>query len=387
MEMVSLQAKLQTEQVAGIKLRARVAQLEPLEHTRLMRERFTSATAQLQTASDDLVRVTARLQELLSLPFLTDEQAEEQAKASAMHTSLRQDIARLTAEVNSCATAATATGAAELEAAANELAAAQRQTQLERTLRERAQEELRTGKALQAWLAVAQPMRALGTKPTWENLADTMAKSFVHINIPVEARKALYSIRQQTRTSEYLRHFRLLLARVTEPKPADADLLNFYYTGLKQTLRDQCKLNPKTGRFWDNFEELADFTLQIDLHSRSSADEPQRPVHLKSAHTAQSFKLSHKRKSNPAPHRHINDSDANTGSQDRKRPASAPPSEDGGCGARGGGRGGRTGGRGRARGRGDYSREHHHNDPNNNRGGRGGRGGRGEGRGGHDNRT
>ncbi|KAJ9527526.1 hypothetical protein QJQ45_025744 [Haematococcus lacustris] len=279
MEMVSLQAKLQTEQVAGIKLRARVAQLEPLEHTRLMRERFTSATAQLQTASDDLVRVTARLQELLSLPFLTDEQAEEQAKASAMHTSLRQDIARLTAEVNSCATAATATGAAELEAAANELAAAQRQTQLERTLRERAQEELRTGKALQAWLAVAQPMRALGTKPTWENLADTMAKSFVHINIPVEARKALYSIRQQTRTSEYLRHFRLLLARVTEPKPADADLLNFYYTGLKQTLRDQCKLNPKTGRFWDNFEELADFTLQIDLHSRiASAMQAHLPV-------------------------------------------------------------------------------------------------------------
>ncbi|KAJ9516266.1 hypothetical protein QJQ45_001108 [Haematococcus lacustris] len=577
MEMVSLQSKLQTEQVAVIKLRARVAQLEPLEHTRLMRERFTSATAQLQTASGDLVRVTARLQELLSLPFLTAEQAEEQAKASAMHTSLRQDIARLTAEVNSCATAATATGAAELEAAANELAAAQRQTQLERTLRERAQEELRTGnahsqarfrelegqieslkhsydvvqgdkaalqnklnsfesrlrnartilsqfpggveamltkhlhelsateqaraqkaslhpsfnenvlfsfmatseaaganpslpsavgapgpsnvvtplpppitedeelwqedaftadeleagpgpymgpkeheavqawfatgpanrlrhyleyaasmklgdlanhpnwgpsacglhfhewaqcvkplfaekvstkdvvektpslpavpqqtqdtrplsikpkhpppfsgadkqiwedfkfqfesyldtcrvpkqdwpdhvlnmlkgKALQAWLAVAQPMRALGTKPTWENLADTMAKSFVHINIPVEARKALYSIRQQTRTSEYLRHFRLLLARVAEPKPADADLLNFYYTGLKQTLRDQCKLNPKTGRFWDNFEELADFTLQIDLHSRSSADEPQRPVHLQIASAPQ----------------------------------------------------------------------------------------------------
>ncbi|KAJ9530491.1 hypothetical protein QJQ45_012481 [Haematococcus lacustris] len=569
MEMVSLQSKLQTEQVAVIKLRARVAQLEPLEHTRLMRERFTSATAQLQTASGDLVRVTARLQELLSLPFLTAEQAEEQAKASAMHTSLRRDIARLTAEVNSCATAATATGAAELDAAANELAAAQRQTQLERTLRERAQEELRTGnahnqarcrelegqieslkhnynvvqgdkaalqnklnsfesrlrnartilsqfpggveamlnkhlhelsapeqaraqkaslhrnfnenvlfsfmatseaaganpslplaegapgpsnavpplpppitedeelwqedaftadeleagpglymgpkeheavqawfatgpanrlrhyleyaasmklgdlanhpnwgpsacglhfhewaqcvkplfaekvstkdvveqtpslpavpqqtqdtrplsikpkhpppfsgadkqiwedfkfqfesyldtcrvpkqdwpdhvlnmlegKALQAWLAVAQPMRALGTKPTWENLADTMAKSFVHINIPVEARKALYSIKQQTRTSEYLRHFRLLLARVTEPKPADADLLNFYYTGLKQTLRDQCKLNPKTGRFWDNFEELADFTLQIDLHSRiASALQAHLPV-------------------------------------------------------------------------------------------------------------
>ncbi|KAJ9523973.1 hypothetical protein QJQ45_022376 [Haematococcus lacustris] len=569
MEMVSLQSKLQTEQVAVIKLRARVAQLEPLEHTRLMRERFTSATAQLQTASGDLVRVTARLQELLSLPFLTAEQAEEQAKASAMHTSLRRDIARLTAEVNSCATAATATGAAELDAAANELAAAQRQTQLERTLRERAQEELRTGnahnqarcrelegqieslkhnynvvqgdkaalqdklnsfesrlrnartilnqfpggveamlnrhlhelsapeqaraqkaslhrnfnenvlfsfmatseaaganpslpsaagapgpsnvvpplpppitedeelwqedaftpdeleagpglytgpkeheavqtwfatgpanrlrhyleyaanmklgdlanhpnwgpsacglhfhewtqcvrplfaekvstkdvveqtpslpavpqqtqdtrplsikpkhpppfsgadkqiwedfkfqfesyldtcrvpkqdwpdhvlnmlegKALQAWLAVAQPMRALGTKPTWEVLADTMAKSFVHINIPVEARKALYSIRQQTRTSEYLRHFRLLLARVTEPKPADADLLNFYYTGLKQTLRDQCKLNPKTGRFWDNFEELADFTLQIDLHSRiASALQAHLPV-------------------------------------------------------------------------------------------------------------
>ncbi|MGQ3286058.1 hypothetical protein, partial [Bosea sp. (in: a-proteobacteria)] len=145
--MVSLQSKLQTEQGAVIKLRARVAQLEPLEHTRLIRERFTSATAQLQTASDDLVRVTARLQELLSLPFLTAEQANEQAKASAMHTSLRQDIAQLTAEVNSCATATTATGAAELDAAGNELAAAQRQTQLERTLRERAQEELRTGNA------------------------------------------------------------------------------------------------------------------------------------------------------------------------------------------------------------------------------------------------
>ncbi|KAJ9521433.1 hypothetical protein QJQ45_008756 [Haematococcus lacustris] len=376
MEMVSLQSKLQTEQVAVIKLRARVAQLEPLEHTRLIRERFTSAKAQLQTASDDLVRVTARLQELLSLPFLSAEQAEEQAKASAMHTSLRQDIARLTAEVNSCATAATATGAAELDAAANELAAAQRQTQLERTLRERAQEELRTGNAHNQ--ARCRELEGQIESPK-HNYPEP---------VPCFNENVLFSFMA---TSEAAGANPSLPLAAGAPGPSNA------VPPLPPPITEDEELWQEDAFTADELEAGPGLYMGPKEHEAVQAWFATGPANRLRHYLeyAASMKLgdlaNHPNWGPSACGLHFHEWTQCVrplfAEKDRKRPASAPPSEDGGCGARGGGRGGRTGGRGRARGRGDYSREHYHNDPNNNRGGRGGRGGRGEGRGGHDNRT
>ncbi|KAJ9509139.1 hypothetical protein QJQ45_001625 [Haematococcus lacustris] len=102
------------------------------------------------------------------------------------------------------------------------------------------------GKALQAWLSVAQPLRLSGGTPTWELMRDTLTKAFPCGDRAMQARKLLHTIKQQTRTPEYLRYFRMLVARAGEPTPTDRDLLLWYMRGLKSSIADQCKVNPAT---------------------------------------------------------------------------------------------------------------------------------------------
>ena len=55
----------------------------------------------------------------------------------------------------------------------------------------------------------------------------------------------------------------MLLARAGPP-PNPHDLTLMYWRGLKQTIRDQSQVDPRTGKFWDSFEALAQHTVTID---------------------------------------------------------------------------------------------------------------------------
>ncbi|KAJ9528840.1 hypothetical protein QJQ45_000115 [Haematococcus lacustris] len=229
------------------------------------------------------------------------------------------------------------------------------------------------GKALQAWLSVAQPLRLSGGTPTWELMRDTLTKAFPCGDRAMQARKLLHTIKQQTRTPEYLRYFRMLVARAGEPTPTDRDLLLWYMRGLKSSIADQCKVNPATGKPWDSFEALAEYSCAIDTYTRDT--DTDKPVRANLAHTK-----------GRTPRR--------SSSQTSLRPAhpqvpnkrAASDAGDYGGKHRGGGRGGRHnngkhgddhsgGGRGNYRGGGQGGGS-----------GRGGGGGRGRGRGGrHDN--
>jgi len=148
---------------------------------------------------------------------------------------------------------------------------------------------LLSDKAMRAWISVAQPMRARGQEPTWTEFCDAMLKSFAHPDRQMHARKQLHTAQQkQLSGTEYVRLFRTLLARIGDPAPTTDDLILFFWQGLSPALQSQCKLDPRTGAFWVDFEALAAHVILVDNQARAVTSNPTHPPNnsrLASAHT------------------------------------------------------------------------------------------------------
>ena len=104
---------------------------------------------------------------------------------------------------------------------------------------------LLTGKALNAWLAVARPMQLLGEPVTWELLTHTLLQTFPHHDLALAARKRLHAIEQTGRVQDYLQLVRTLVSRAGSPATSDTDLLLMFWKGLKQSIKDQAKVDPR----------------------------------------------------------------------------------------------------------------------------------------------
>jgi hypothetical protein len=123
---------------------------------------------------------------------------------------------------------------------------------------------LLTGKALNAWLGVARPLQAAGTVLTWELLLQTLLTTFPHHDLALAARKKLHAVEQSGRVADYLQLVRTLVSRAGAPATSDTDLLLIFWRGLKQVIRDQAKVDPRTGSWWASFEDLAKHCVAID---------------------------------------------------------------------------------------------------------------------------
>ena len=120
------------------------------------------------------------------------------------------------------------------------------------------------GKALAAYVAFAAPLQKQGTSPTWDDFkTEVLRTSFITHDRQLEARSALLNITQNGTVTSYLQQFRTLIARAGDPPPCDRDLTIYYWRGLRQWVRDESKVDPQTGRFWESFEDLAKHTITI----------------------------------------------------------------------------------------------------------------------------
>ena len=123
--------------------------------------------------------------------------------------------------------------------------------------------QLLKGKALDAYIAFAQPLQKQGGSPTWEDFVSVMHASFITHDRQLEARNSLFNTAQTGTVSAYLQHIRVLISRAGSPPPCDKDLLLMYWKGLQQNVKDDSKVDPTTGAFWTSFEDLAKHTLTI----------------------------------------------------------------------------------------------------------------------------
>lgn len=147
--------------------------------------------------------------------------------------------------------------------------------------------QLLKGKALAAYIAYAQPLQQQGITPTWEQFVSVLHTAFITHDRKMEARSALFNMVQTGSVTSYLQTFRVLISRAGSPTPCDKDLLLHYWRGLKQSMKDDSKVDPTTGAFWTSFEDLARHTITISRHTdlNTSADGyPKRRLSWKEHH-------------------------------------------------------------------------------------------------------
>ena len=137
--------------------------------------------------------------------------------------------------------------------------------------------QLLTGKASEAYMAMALPMQQQGNHPTWDDFRGILYETFVTHDKMLEARAALMTCHQTHSLPSYLQQFRMLLSKAGQPRPTDKDLLLLYWKGLKPEVREAAKINPKTGAFWDTFDDLALHTTILARQHTLSMGQPGIP--------------------------------------------------------------------------------------------------------------
>lgn len=188
------------------------------------------------------------------------------------------------------------------------------------------------GKALQAWIAFAEPKQSKGEAVSWDDFRTVLTTAFMKPDRARTARSALWKLKQITSVSDYIQKLRILIAQAGGEPPADADLLLHFWDGLKPEIRAHSQIDPKSGKAWDSFESLVSHALTIDLIHRDQSEQPTKPVPRWRADQYSASKMT-KLKSVSL------------------KQAGVPQGGRGGGGhGRGGGRGGRGGGGGRGRG-------------------------------------
>lgn len=135
---------------------------------------------------------------------------------------------------------------------------------------------LLTGNALTTYTVEAKAKLAVGQKFTWEDFTQCLSV-FVQPDKALIARKELHKIKQTDTVASYNRQFNLLVAKAGPPKPTEADLLAFYWEGLKSSVKNDNRINPQTGTFWTNQATLAAHALSVEVSQGTGNPNP--PFH------------------------------------------------------------------------------------------------------------
>jgi hypothetical protein len=119
--------------------------------------------------------------------------------------------------------------------------------------------------ALSTYISYAQP---LARPITWEEFRACLCTAYARPDRELSARKTLFAgeIKHTSSVADYLRRFRQIVARCGKV-PDSQSLRDLFWQNLKPNIRDKCRIDPLTGKYWDTFEALADHTVLFDSQS------------------------------------------------------------------------------------------------------------------------
>jgi hypothetical protein len=188
--------------------------------------------------------------------------------------------------------------------------------------------------ALTTYISYAQP---LGRPITWDEFKACLLLAYAKPDRELAARKSLFGgeVKHTSSVADYLRRFRQVVARCGT-SPDSQSLRDLFWQNLKSNIREKCRIDPLTGRFWTTFEAMSDHCVMFDSQNFESPVSPFSPRFKGHHSSTPSLKAA-----NVPPH-----------AQGRKSDGGQSPLARGGPGGRGGGRGGGRDSTGSGRGRG-----------------------------------
>ena len=129
---------------------------------------------------------------------------------------------------------------------------------------------LLTGDARHAWMTVAAPFKLHGKQPTWEQFCLHMRRSFASPDKDFHARMQLRHVRQQSLTSvQYVRKVNALIASLVHEPPSPKEQLIALFDGLNPAVKNAAMVDPRTGKFWDSYDALANQIITLETHANT----------------------------------------------------------------------------------------------------------------------
>jgi len=126
---------------------------------------------------------------------------------------------------------------------------------------------LLSGKARSAYMATATTHTSDAL--TWDMVRKCLLDAFAAPDKRIKARTELHQVKQnQLSAKDYVRHVRALVTKCGPEPPCAVDLLMFFFNGLNRSLQEKTAIDPHTGRFWTDFDALANHLITVEMHSK-----------------------------------------------------------------------------------------------------------------------
>jgi hypothetical protein len=121
------------------------------------------------------------------------------------------------------------------------------------------------GEALNLWRSYAMPLHNRGLDCSWEEFRNCLLEIYRNSDKQLESRRALWNLRQVSRVADFVKDLKILVRKAGSPSPTEVDLTNLLYRGLKPDIKAKCEMDPRTTKFWDSFDKLAEYAISLDL--------------------------------------------------------------------------------------------------------------------------
>jgi len=65
---------------------------------------------------------------------------------------------------------------------------------------------------------------------------------------------------------DYVSHVRSLMAQLSAMPPAENDCILNLFDGLNERMKQEARIDPRTGKFWTNFNDFAQHLVTLETH-------------------------------------------------------------------------------------------------------------------------
>jgi hypothetical protein len=106
-----------------------------------------------------------------------------------------------------------------------------------------------------------------------------MRDSFAPPDKDFHARMQLKHVRQlNSSTVQYVRRVRALIASLAHEPPSPKEQLLALFDGLSPAVKQAAMVDPRTGKFWDDFEALASHVITLETHAHTKSPAKELPA-------------------------------------------------------------------------------------------------------------
>ena len=122
-----------------------------------------------------------------------------------------------------------------------------------------------SGPAAKAWSAIEYTKHQHGEVISLDAFFDTLRTSYGQIFPEQQIRQEIRNLKQNASVEQYARTFRIKIGQLKNNPMAQADQVNYFLQGLKESIRLACLWDPSIGGPFQSLQSLAEYAVAYDI--------------------------------------------------------------------------------------------------------------------------